>query len=61
MHDDDAGAVAVFGRGHGEFGAQVEDGNDRASQVDDAAHVRGHVGDRGDLAEANDLAHVEHG
>jgi len=37
-------------RGHGEFGAQI----------DAPAHVRGHVGHRGDLAEADDLAHVEH-
>ena len=60
LYDHDAGAGCGLDLRHGEFCTKVHHRDDFASQVDDALHVRGHLGHLRDWEHADDLADLEH-
>jgi hypothetical protein len=60
MHHDDAGARVIRGRGQTESRPQIHDRDDPAAQVDDAAHMGGHLGHGRDLGQTDDLAGAQH-
>ena len=57
LDDDDDLARRRVGRGEAEAFGQIDDRQDGPAQVDDAAHVRGRVGQGGRGRPAADLAH----
>lgn len=59
LEDDDAGTLAIFSRRHGKFGPKIEDGNNRATEIDHPSQMGWHVGGGGDGAESDNLSHLQ--